>query len=361
VSVGQPRCPLGHDQFVNCVFCGAEHPWDASPCPVCGSAWLQAPEDGPPSTDRQVGDLPKPPRPSDEELTAATLRQPWRLPGEDDTYRLDIDTELIELRESARIRRSAARWREIGRYAAITVVAVGLVGLASYAFGEWGGRVSDTTPTVAAITAIPQTAATQPATQPKVSVAATNATAPTPAPTTTISTTPHVTPLGDAIAIDDLRLTIYGIGGLRIGDPADEVAGVLTATFGQPESVAPAEPGLAHPGACPGSASRVLRWGILEITIDNGVFAGYRLDASLGDPDSATAALRTASGLQVGATISTLETIYQSYQIVYGETPGFGATFSLQRNNGEELLWGPISSTDRSGVVLGVYSPTRCD
>ncbi|NIA26348.1 MAG: hypothetical protein GWP04_12450 [Gammaproteobacteria bacterium] len=347
------------------MFCGTERARAVTLCPICGRTWLDEPygevEASPQDSIPQTRVL-RTPGPSDAELTAATMQRPWSSPDDEE------DVEMIDLRKLAVLDRDKTRWLEIGRYAALVMVCVGLVVLASFMFNEWGTQVDTMTPPVAAITATHQVAATtSTVTQPQVSVAATSATnpttAPTTAPTTTTTTTaaPYVVPIGDAVPVDDLRLTVYGIGDLRFGDPSEEVAGVLAATFGRPDFGAPAEPGTDHPGVCPGSASSVLRWGILEITFSDGAFAGYRLDARLGDQDSATAELRTASGLQVGATVSTLETIYRSYHIVYDQTPDFGPEFSLQRSNGDELIWGPLTSTDPDGVVLGVYSPTACD
>ena len=287
------------------------------------------------------------------------MRRPWPTAVEDAAAEQEAAAAVIDLRGSA-FKSRAAAWAQIGRYAAMVVISVGLVAIAAYTFGEWGDRVAATTPTVAAVspTPAPVTVTTRP--QPAVSVAATKATAPA-TTSTSPPTTLYVQPFGEAIPINDLRMTIYGIGDLRIGDPADEVTGALAATFGQPDAEAPVEPSLAHPGACPGSASRMLRWGILEITLNDGVFSGYRLDASLGDPDSATTDLRTVSGLKVGATVSTLKTIYRgSYAIVVRDAPERGPSFSLQRYSGEELFWGPVTSVDNGGKVLGIYSPTNC-
>jgi len=357
VPEGRVRCPQGHYQLGTCLFCGTERARDVAECPSCGRAWPDEPyaeapsQDGPAETP-----APRRPRPSDVELTSATLRQPWRSPDDEE------GAELIDLRKLAILDRDKTVWPRMGRYAALILVAVGLVGLASYALSGGGARGLMTDPTVGALTVTHPITTTQVTEPPTTAAVATTAPpAPTSSTTTTTSTVPYVEPIGDALTIDDLRLTVYGIGGLRIGDPGEEVAGVLAATFGPPDFAEPVEPGASHPGACPGSASRVLRWGILEITISDGAFTGYRLDARLGDPDSATAELRTASGLRVGATVSTLETIYRSYHIVYEQTPDFGPTFALQRANGERLIWGPLTSTDLDGVVLGVYSPTACD
>jgi len=277
-------------------------------------------------------------------------RQRWKHAEEKP---LETGPRMIRLRESAVLRHD---WWRIGRYVAIGALTLGFVGIVAYLIGELGTRTDTPSPTVAAMTSVRDTQATVETTQPSVTVEATSA--PDPSSTTT---TPFIQAIGDAIPVNDLRMSIYGIGDLRIGDPADQVAGVLTATFGQPDFAAAVEPATAHPGACVGSTNSVLRWGILEITLSDGTFNGYRIDMSLGDPDSVTAELRTASGLRVGATVSTLETIYKSYQVTFVETTDFGSTFSLRRSSGEVLFWGPVSSTDRTGLVLGVYSPSNCD
>lgn len=287
---------------------------------------------------------------SESELTAATMRQPWRPEPPDERAR--VADVLKELRTLTAVR--SKDWSMIGRVAGLAIVGVGLIALALFALNTGGVTVVEPTPTVAALTATRPTTTDPPTTVPPPATTAPQVVALPP------TTTLYVAPIGEPTPIDALRLTIYGIGDLRIGDPQDEVAGRLTATFGQPDSDSPVEPGTAHPGACPGSASRVLRWGILEITVSKGVFSGYRLDSSLGSADSPTADLRTASGLRVGATVSTLKTIYQSYSVVIAERPGYGASFSLQRSNGEELLWGPLTSADLSGVILGIYSPAGC-
>lgn len=350
VPPGESRCPRGHDQLADCPSCGKPRPLNGAPCPSCGYAL--------PPRQSEIPERPSPPSPprmlrlSDRERTAATMRRPWPTAVDEDSVdRPPGSVRLTPVR--------SRNWSFVGRVTTLAAVTAGVIALGLYALGR--PPAAAPIPTVAAQTVTrPSTTGASNTSR----VPATTTTVPTTEPATTTGQTTTrslVTPLGEPVPVDELRMTIYGIGDLLIGDSDSEVAGRLTSTFGQPDFGSPVEPGLAHPGACPGTASRALRWGILEITFSNDQFVGYRLDQSLGDTGVGTAALRTVSGLQVGATVSTLKTIYAgSYAVVVRDDPERGPSFSLQRYSGEELFWGPVTSIDNGGEVLGIYSPTNC-
>jgi hypothetical protein len=68
--------------------------------------------------------------------------------------------------------------------------------------------------------------------------------------------------------------------------------------------------------------------------------------------------LRTLSGLELGQTVSQLQQTYTSYTITF-EVIDDQDHFRLV-DGGELLLWGPVSSTDADGTILGIYSPSPC-
>lgn len=186
--------------------------------------------------------------------------------------------------------------------------------------------------------------------------------------TTTVPAPPETSPLldaiGEPISIEELSLATNGIGPLAVGDDGNQVVGRLVATFGQPDSDTGTVIATGAFGACPGTPVRVVRWGPLAVIVTDPeatpVFAGYRLDLAFGNLESRSAELNTVSGLQVGNTIETLESIYTGFNINYDVVGDTGLVFRLSTESGGLLLWGPVTSAELDGKVSGIYSPDVC-
>lgn len=189
-----------------------------------------------------------------------------------------------------------------------------------------------------------------------------------PAPTTTIGPPPtapplFIVPVGDAVPIEDMRLSVIGIGSLRFGGRADRVLGRLAASFGQPDLDSALIFG--SDDRCPEGTAREVQWGPLTAIMrldSDGVetFHSFRVD--IRDPDVAgpAADLLTLSGLKAGDTVETLEEIYASgFALTYTLDEVEGDRFELRSRQGF-LLWGPVTSRDPDGVVLGIFSADAC-
>lgn len=187
-------------------------------------------------------------------------------------------------------------------------------------------------------------------------------------PTTTLPgpppTIPTIEAVGEPIGIDELRLASTAIGPLTIGSNGTETLGRLVATLGQPAADTGSVISTGEYGSCNGDPLRVVRWGPLAVVVENpdgeSSFASYRLDLSYGDLDSPAAGLRTVSGIATGDSIETLESTYSSYTISYVVDPDLGQVFELSNADGALLLWGPVTSSDPDGKIVGIYSPDPC-
>lgn len=204
-------------------------------------------------------------------------------------------------------------------------------------------------PTTLPATTIPETAVTAAPT--------TTTPPPTTVPTTTIPAPSDVAIFGDPVLVTRLTLKADGIGPIEVGTPASEAIGRLVASLGAPEEIAAA--GEDH-GLCAGEDGRVIRWAelnaIVSGTLTDGSFVGYRYQEPA--VPTGTIDLATPSGIHLGDDIATLNEVYARYSISY-ETTGDASTFSLAQD-GELLLWGPVSSTEESGRIEGIYSPPSC-
>ena len=182
---------------------------------------------------------------------------------------------------------------------------------------------------------------------------------------TTLAVT--IVPVGDPIPVADLTMSANDIGPLDFGTAANEVLGRLAATFGQPTDDTGFIVGNGSFGECPGESIRVVRWGPLNIVVkgepSNATFVSYRLDLKYGGITSPTTDMATLSGLRVGDTVGTLETIYQGYVIEYVVDQDVGLTFELRSSQSDALplLWGPVDSQAEDALVTGIYSPDSCD
>lgn len=214
-------------------------------------------------------------------------------------------------------------------------------------------------------TTLPDTSVPPQATTSTSSTTTTTTTTPVPSTLTSVPADP-IEPVGDPLAISDLRLAAGGIGPILIGRPAAEALGRLVASLGPPDGDSGVTVATGAFGACAGEPVRVVRWGPLAaiVTYDAdgaGLFSAYRLDLSLGGLDSRAATISTLSGLRAGDTVTDLQRIYADFTIEYVDEPGIGPIFEL-RQIGETalLIWGPVTSFEDDGLVTGIYSTDAC-
>lgn len=240
-----------------------------------------------------------------------------------------------------------------------TLVAIAaLVVLALFGFGVLDGASQPT----AQGTTVPLTPTSAPA--PPTTAAPVPTTA-APAPTTTTSTTTTTTipgtaslaSVGDPISSSSLKLRSGGIGPIDFGTPADDAIGRLVASLGEPDETGAAGEDF---GLCEGEEGRFARWAgftaVVSGLFDDGTFAGYRFDEQA--VPTYHLGLATPSGIRLGDSVATLESTYAAYQIDY-TTIGGTEVFLLSDADGL-LLWGPVTSSEESGRVDGIYSPDSC-
>ena len=324
-------------QLPICIHCGTPRPADESLCPTCGKPWIDTkidpsestpPETPAPSTDTPdtaelpVAPIPAPP-PADLDDTGEFFFEDWTDPPEEK-------------------RRRTAVWL-------IPVLIVALAAAAVWAFVFLDSGTATTTTTVAAL---PETTTSQttPTTTTESSNRATESTT-----TTTIS---FAQPsdweaLGEATPTDELTLKAAGIGPIAIGSSARDVAGALTASLGEADSA-----GLAM---CSDQESYWLQWGALRAFFDgdkaDSVFIEYRYeDIDAVEPH---AILMTLSGVALGDTVAGLQSTYASYTVSF-EVIDSQDYFRLS-DGGELLLWGPVTDTEPTGTIQGIYSPSSCE
>ncbi len=176
-------------------------------------------------------------------------------------------------------------------------------------------------------------------------------------PSTTTTTVPAIDAEGEAIAISDLSLGAFALGPLTFG--TGDALGPLVATFGQPDSVSPAG---TDAGLCPADSGIEVSWGPLTAVftgdVDDAVLVGYRLAEA---DDHPAAELATLSGLNLGATVEELRSVYAGFDVSIDEEAGSARYVVVRGADGVTLLWGPLSSTDDDGIVEGIHSPEPCD
>jgi hypothetical protein len=178
---------------------------------------------------------------------------------------------------------------------------------------------------------------------------------------------PEFTASGNAVEIADLTLAVDSIGPIELGTGASRSIGRLIASLGPPDEDSGAVESTGEYGTCPGDTERIVRWGPLVAVIivdDDGsqTFAGYRLDTDYGGLGAPAAALRTLSGLKLGAPVERLESIYEGFEISYEPHPDLDEIFELRSaSTGNLLLWGPLGASQGSGgYIRGIYSPDAC-
>ena len=179
---------------------------------------------------------------------------------------------------------------------------------------------------------------------------------------------PEFTASGNAVEIADLTLAVDSIGPIQLGTGANRSIGRLIASLGPPDEDSGAVESTGDYGTCPGDTERIVRWGPLVAIVivdDDGsqILAGYRLDTDYGGLGAPSAALKTLSGLKLGAPVERLESIYEGFDISYVPHPDLDEIFELRSaNTGNLLLWGPLGASQGSGgYIRGIYSPDACD
>ena len=172
--------------------------------------------------------------------------------------------------------------------------------------------------------------------------------------------------VGDAIPLAELTMKVDGIGPVSFGTSATEAIGRLISSLGEPDEDTGPFASTGAYGACAGKLVRHVRWGpfvTIVVVDDDGTetFGGYRLDFSYGDINHQATDLQTLSGLKAGQSVVALKDIYDAFQLTYEVIPDLGTTFQLRSSNsGNLLLWGPVTSDDSNGIVLGIYAPDAC-
>ena len=173
------------------------------------------------------------------------------------------------------------------------------------------------------------------------------------------------TAIGEAIPIEELLLTTNGIGPVAFGTSDTDAVGRLIASLGEPEADSGPVVSTGAFGTCTGVTERIVRWGPLAVILQYGDagaagLVGYRLDLSYGGLSSPATELVTFSGMRAGDTVARLNEVYADFQIDFLVSPPLGEVFELRGEDGALLLWGPITSSEAEGIVLGIYAPDAC-
>jgi len=344
-----------------CVYCGTPRPADVSLCPSCRRPWI----------DIRVGDtvvvgLDAAPAMAANGIPAANGGAA-ETTAPDDTDDVTEEIPLVPAGTSGdgdaawdappRKRRDLSRWAIPAILAVAVLVVYGLIALGFFDGTRTPAPSPQATPTTVPVTTLPPTTVAAPTTVPAPTTTA------APAPTTTTTEPPPApgdfAPSGNPLDLSQLALKADAIGPLQIGAPISDVAGRLVASLGTPTATGYAD---ESTGLCPGATGLWLRWGRLTVLFDGdaqtGTFAGYRYEQLPDIPDEP--ALATLSGLRLGDTVADVNRIYSAYRIEYGPIDG-GAVMGFHLYGGDKLLlWGPVSSVEDSGTVLGIDSPPAC-
>lgn len=321
-----------------CIHCGTPRSVDEELCPSCGKPWIDERVDGlsPPveSTDSDTD------ADSSPSVAAAGAGAAVGAASLDDTGEFDFEDWTLPPQQP----RSKAVWL----IPAILLVAAAAV----WALVFLDNNGTSTTTVAAPTTTAAVTTTTAAVTTTTAAVTTTTGEATT---TTTIAYPPPSAwpPVGDPIDTSDLTLKAAAIGPLDFGISAEEAAGALVASLGEAEDS-------GVDGLCPPQESYFLQWGELKAIFDGSEpessFVSYRY----GDVGSNTElGLATLSGLELGDTVADLKAIYSAFTITFEVIEGQD-NFRLL-DGGELLLWGPVTSSDDAGIVVGINSPSPCD
>lgn len=206
-------------------------------------------------------------------------------------------------------------------------------------------------------TTVPTTATTLP---PTTTTEATTTTT-TVAPTTTTLPALTIIPSGQPIALSQLRLGAFGLDPFSFGDDYNTVLSRLGASLDEASDVG--RPGVSSGefGTCPGDIIQTVRWGRLVVIgaeNDAGVMslAGYRLDSTYDT--FRYPGIRTISGVGIGDRINDLEAAYS--RVSYLNDESVGLVFQVRGGDGSLLIWGPVTSSEATGEIVGIYSSNSC-
>lgn len=315
-----------------CVYCGTPRPADETRCPNCGKPWIDVNvDDSLPATAigaAVVASAAAPdtaPQPPQLDEMGEFGFDEWTLPPEPKPSRAKWLIPLVLLLTVA------ALWVLVfvdrsGPAATTTVVA------------------SDTTTSLATTTTAAETTTTQ-------AEATTTSSTTTTVPYPAADSWPAV---GDPIPVPALTLKASFIGPIAFGTAIADAAGALVASLGTGETAG------FDSSMCADPEWYWITWGDLR-----GIFDGYDDDATLiayryeSDGDVAPdPTLETLSGLRVGDSVETLQSIYAPFTVSFEVIDGKDH-FRLS-DDGEALLWGPLSSAEPQGIVEGIYSPDPC-
>lgn len=324
-----------------CIHCDTPRPADETLCPNCGKPWIDvrvttvsptAPPgtaETPPAVLAAAAAAPAPSddgSPTDPPDTTEFGLDEWTLPPEPPKRR---PLWLIP----------------IALFAAV-------MGFWAYVYFN-----EPTTTTTTVLAEASTTTATAPATTVAVQVAETTTTTTTIPPTTT-TTVPYPAASsweesGESLSIAELAMKASGLGPISIGSPLREVAGQLVASLGAAETAGDSD-------ICQPEETYWLQWGPLRVIFDGyeptSTFVSYRFEET--NAGAATVPLSTLSGVELGDTVEQLQKTYSFYTVTFELIDGQNH-FRLI-DGGGLLLWGPITSTDSTGTVLGIYSPSPC-
>lgn len=186
------------------------------------------------------------------------------------------------------------------------------------------------------------------------------------APTTTTTTSTTLPPLtiipsGTPIPLSELRLGAYALRPFDFGENFNNVLSRLGASLDEASDIS--RPGVSNGefGTCEGDVIQTARWGrllVIGAEGDDGMmrFVGYRLDSTYDT--FRYPVIRTISGVGVGDRVSELEGAYS--RVSYLNDESMGLVFQVKAGDGSLLLWGPVTSSDATGEILGIYSPNSC-
>jgi hypothetical protein len=164
-----------------------------------------------------------------------------------------------------------------------------------------------------------------------------------------------------------------GIGAFHFGADPDQVIVGLTLRWGPPDGDSGWIAARSSPyGPCPGSVVRGVNWRGFTVLFSDGATprgtAGTRHfftweyqvdDPARPAPDNGgnRPPLKTAGGVSVGATVTTLQAAYGDRLELFDEPPD-GPQFGVQTSEGG--LYGSVTSLEASGIVRSIVSGGGC-
>jgi hypothetical protein len=280
----------------------------------------------------------------------------------------DIDLREVLKNPTRRLPLEGSQGGTLKRALLITSVLVALTVVAALLFGPLNATRDETGATFASVT-VPTTTAAAVEPEPATVLAA-------PEPVTETENqeveeelaaeepAPSIEPVGEGYEIGELTFSSTGIGPLRIGDDAEEVLGVLTASLGQPDQDSGEFISSGEYGTCVDDTIRTVHWGPLIVMTGGEThpeFLGFGVDTRVTDADGPAAELHTLSGVRAGDSVAALESVYEgSYGLDFANSLGEGPIFEITSGS-TILLWGPVTSPDPEGTVQGIFSPLVCE